>query len=518
MSKFLYPIYKLNIESYKKWWLYHKKAGGSGILSEILQGFSFNLENTLNRKFKLFEIEGNRVQDGSPSPDNEVPIKSAGDNENYLKEEWEQGAYSGSNGVSKIDSNQYVRSKEFSTIEPNKEYTSKCVVNGVEYIQGNIFFYKEDESFISSITNISSTFTTPENAKKVKYNIFKSSGITPEDVDYAKLEKGNKASGYSPYGMGSINEKISNKNFANNAGNGYIASDGGIAVSNVAFYNDFILIPENENNVYYYGSNLSSSMSNVYTNRIAFYNENQEKISVIGSISTPTIYAIPNGAKYVRASWLNAVENPMLVFGGAIPYVPHQEQDYSIFVQQPFRSIGDVRDLFFKNTVDSPYYDENLTLNGWYERHYIGEKILNGTENWGISGNQNYFYYVNNDFPTIPGTGGVLPDMQCNYYQISTYNHIYNANDDYGVTLAINNNHFLVLRNKDITTIAELKTWLSTHNVVVQYEAETPLDLPCTQSQIQQLENKPSTYKDFTIINSEDETPAYLKIQYYKEG
>ena len=28
MSKFLYPIYKLNIESYIKWWLYHKKAGG----------------------------------------------------------------------------------------------------------------------------------------------------------------------------------------------------------------------------------------------------------------------------------------------------------------------------------------------------------------------------------------------------------------------------------------------------------------------------------------------------------
>ena len=80
MSKFLYPIYKLKTKSYIKWWLYHKKAGGSGILSEILEGFSFNLENTLNRKFKLFEIEGNSVQDGTPSPDNEVPIKSAGDN------------------------------------------------------------------------------------------------------------------------------------------------------------------------------------------------------------------------------------------------------------------------------------------------------------------------------------------------------------------------------------------------------------------------------------------------------
>lgn len=80
MSKFLYPIYKLKTKSYIKWWLYHKKAGGSGVLSEILEGFSFNLENTLNRKFNLFEIEGNSVQDGTPSPDNEVPILSAGDN------------------------------------------------------------------------------------------------------------------------------------------------------------------------------------------------------------------------------------------------------------------------------------------------------------------------------------------------------------------------------------------------------------------------------------------------------
>ena len=90
MSKFLYPIYKLKTKSYIKWWLYHKKAGGSGILSEILEGFSFNLENTLNRKFKLFEIEGNSVQDGTPSPDNEVPILSSGDNENLFDKDNEE--------------------------------------------------------------------------------------------------------------------------------------------------------------------------------------------------------------------------------------------------------------------------------------------------------------------------------------------------------------------------------------------------------------------------------------------
>ena len=282
MSKFLYPIYKLKTKSYIKWWLYHKKAGGSGILSEILEGFSFNLENTLNRKFKLFEIEGNSVQDGSPSPDNEVPILSAGDN-------------------------------------------------------------------------------------------------------------------------GSINEKIKN-------------ADG------------------------------------------------------------------------------------------------TEEQDYSIFVQQPMRSIGDVRDLFFQNTVDSPYYDKNLTLNGWYERHYIGEVVFDGSEDevW----NYEKLNYGNNFYINISNAkGGDEIPVLSNCFKY--YEHgILTSNYSCRISVAKNLN----LRHQDFTNVNDFKTWLSTHNVVVQYELAEPLDLPCTEEQIQQLENKPSTYKDFTIIQSQDETPAHLKIQYYKEG
>lgn len=287
MSKFLYPIYKLNIESYKKWWLYHKKAGGSGILSEILQGFSFNLENTLNKKFKLFEIEGNSVQDGTPSPDNEVPIKSAGDN-------------------------------------------------------------------------------------------------------------------------GSINEKIKNA----------------------------------------------------------------------------------DGTK---------------------------EQDYSIFVQQPMRSIGDVRDLFFKNTVDSPYYDENLTLNGWYERHAIEEIILNGTETITIhnsSGTRTVFRVQTNasNFNVIKQTG---ESCRCSHF-IPVWQ---GASWVYGnISTRAGEYKNLYITMQANMTVEEFQSWLSINNVIVNMILAEPLDLPCTPEQVEQLENKPSTYKDFTYVTSQDETPAYLKIQYYKEG
>ena len=280
MSKFLYPIYKLKTKSYIKWWLYHKKAGGSGILSEILEGFSFNLENTLNRKFKLFEIECNSVQDGTPSPDNEVPILSSGDN-------------------------------------------------------------------------------------------------------------------------GSINEKITN-------------SDG------------------------------------------------------------------------------------------------TKDQDYSIFVQQPFRSIGDVRDLFFKNTVDSPYYDENLTLNGWYERHYIGEVVLNGTEEiylYNDNGNRAVFYIDVSDLYDYTNSAEA-PELLSNRFRPTSQQATWVPGE---ISCRIGGRAIFFIFETG-TTINDFKNWLSTHNVVVQYLLAEPLDLPCTEEQIQQLENKPSTYKDFTIINSQDETPAYLEV------
>lgn len=190
-----------------------------------------------------------------------------------------------------------------------------------------------------------------------------------------------------------------------------------------------------------------------------------------------------------------------------------QEQTYTIPVQQPMRSIGDVRDLFFKNTVDSPYYDENLTLNGWYEVHKIGRKIFDGTENWiylDSRGNYYRFYLIN-----FSSGAGIKPVVS-NFF-IDRGN---SAIGEYDFVQSSGNEFYLQIENK--TSVAQLKNYLaeqyaSGNPVYVDYILAEPLDLPCTETQIQQLENKPSTYKDFTIINSEDETEAYLEVAGLKE-
>jgi len=449
----------------------------------------------------------------SPNPNYEQPILSAGDNENYLKEEWEQGAYSGSNGVGKIDSNQYVRSKEFSTIEPNKEYTSKCVVNGVEHTQGNIFFYKEDESFISSITNISSTFTTPENAKKVKYNVFKSSGITPEDVDYAKLEKGNKATPYSPYGMGSINEKIQTRNLWSSVWEqGYINANGvNENNSDLIRTKDYIYFEPEQH--YAIKRSIFNSYTNVRgydinkkfigagENVINLYQGNTANNPMQPTIQTCVIATKP-GVYYLRFNDAsNNLSTEYMMVKGDTPtdYVPHKEQDYSIFVQQPMRSIGDVRDCFVKKS------------DGWYERHWIGEVVLNGTENIAreLISNNVYKFYINNIENVDYGDVNYVPQILCNKLIAVARTPMYLNTQ--GISSGNDNLQIYTDETKNMT-VPEFKTWLENNNLIVNYLRTIPIDLPCTEEQIQQIENKPSTYKDFTIIQSEDETKAYLEV------
>lgn len=75
-----------------------------------------------------------------------------------------------------------------------------------------------------------------------------------------------------------------------------------------------------------------------------------------------------------------------------------------------------------------------------------------------------------------------------------------------------------------VTSLATFKTWLAEQYangtpVKIQYELATEVIDPYTEEQQtawEQIKNL-KTYKPVTHISSEDETPAELKIQYWKE-
>ena len=83
MKKYLYLIKKAKIKSWLKFWLMTNKQF-TIVLSEILEGTSFNLQNTVKKRFKIFNIFVNSVQNGTPSPNNPVEIQSVADDVNLF--------------------------------------------------------------------------------------------------------------------------------------------------------------------------------------------------------------------------------------------------------------------------------------------------------------------------------------------------------------------------------------------------------------------------------------------------
>lgn len=102
----------------------------------------------------------------------------------------------------------------------------------------------------------------------------------------------------------------------------------------------------------------------------------------------------------------------------------------------------------------------------------IGKIILDGSENWFLSNNNRFFAYRSNIFPLTNNPDKILSTLS-NYYIPTSYNNIYNATVDYGYGFGSSEGR-IDIRNKDITVLADFKTWLSTHNTEVLYPLETP--------------------------------------------
>ncbi len=183
----------------------------------------------------------------------------------------------------------------------------------------------------------------------------------------------------------------------------------------------------------------------------------------------------------------------------ATTYVAHQEQTYIIPVQQPMRSIGDVRDEFIK-------------VNGeWKERHNIKSKIANENNNWVVHLNGTNSFELNNFIEVNYATNVI--QIISNYFKgIKQDDRVIGGNN---TIYPISNTKF-VIRNTSFASLEDFKTWLSTHNLEVICELATPVDLPCTSEQIAILENLPKSYNEQTNIYSLDVTPAYIEAKALK--
>ena len=132
----------------------------------------------------------------------------------------------------------------------------------------------------------------------------------------------------------------------------------------------------------------------------------------------------------------------------------------------------------------------------------IGKVVLDGSEEDWI--------YQNNTFrltiADLTSIGDSSIREKSNYYEAISYNASW-GNYDYFISNTNGSPARLVIKNKDITSVSDFQTWLSTHNTDVYYVLSTPteIDLGTVDMELYEGTNN--------ITNSED---MDMVLKYYK--
>lgn len=122
--------------------------------------------------------------------------------------------------------------------------------------------------------------------------------------------------------------------------------------------------------------------------RFASYSEvptyNNQFTGIVGGLTDDLTLTITTGAndKYLAFSMGNVLHTDTKYIdkvqieqgSSATTYEPYQNQTYPINLgTMELCKIGDYADQIFKNTIDSPYYDNTLIENEWYLKKKIGK-------------------------------------------------------------------------------------------------------------------------------------------------
>lgn len=282
----------------------------------------------------------------------------------------------------------------------------------------------------------------------------------------------------------------------------YINGDGEITSYSNYSLSDYIKVKAN--------TRYSYKGISEYSEYGAFYDNNKVLISTfLESTLTNSYVDTPSNARYIRFTLINTnedIDNFQFEEGTqATPYEQHLETQITANLPEG-EFIGKINDTY-KDTLKVEYNEED----GQYHLNLhknIRKVVLNGSENWVDEGGGAPFaldvenLYKNNNMASV------MSD-----YYIGTY---WNKNwNNYSYLVSTNNATSSVSRlkfkNVDITSLADFKTWLSTHNTTVYYVLATPyvVDLGVV--------DMPITYNEVTNLFTDSDLLPTINIEYYTE-
>lgn len=464
---------------------------------------------------------------GKPSPSSDYPqkIETVGSNVQLLDNPFINGS---ANGISWIINDDGTMIIDGTTTANTSIFTNNFYINA-----------KEGETVTLSATGLTNVFNVGYKSLTTGKDIFVISGnnpintktLTADDLKNAnrfhmyiqagktfnnqvikiKLEKGTKATPYSPYGQGSVEVIKQNKNFLyyeaqNQSTNGInftVNSDKSIQISGTATaVVDFYLIGSatNYESINLQGAYKINGCNSGSTSKYMLYVVKKSKYGTLTyyqNVSKDNEINIAEGDTFrifirvLSGVTVSDTIYPMLRLSTETDdtYVEAKKESYIMPIQQEM--------------LDGDYIDN-------VEHHTWEKLVLDGSEDWlvGNAPNQVSTTYFASNFDVAKSNSN---------YSISNYfSYVPNlwSKDKEGVYIDFLHGYDLRIRisKGKASTIAEFKAWLKSkydegNPVIIYYKLATPIDLALTEEQkkvLKEIHNM-DLYEDYTIIESDTE-------------
>lgn len=424
----------------------------------------------------------------SPSPDYPSEVETVGSNVNMYDEEkaTQKAALIGRDGT--IVNSNLTKASDY--IEITDEYYTVNYTND-SHTRGYSFF-DENKIFISGKDGNKSPYTVarPENAKYIRFS-------APIDANDVKLELGSIATPYSPYGMGSVEIDVVNKNLYNGKTEiGGINNDGTLNNTTDRWRTiDYI----NVKNI----TNISINIYNITTTgalgKYCLYDKNYNFLSSTQITNINTVVNVSN-VSYFKFWFLNdkvPSDAKIQVETGSTPttYVQYQSQTAIMPIQQEMLEGDYIADV---------------------EHHEWKRLELTGDENWSETTTNNLKrFFCEVSVVSINDNNSV--NCISNYFKGTSRNKLESSSGD---EISVSNKYLNIL-SKNIKTKEDFKAWLKSKYdegdpVIVYYKLATPANLELTAEQKAIRDTKLYTYKNITNIDVSDEL-ASIDVDYKKD-
>ena len=386
-----------------------------------------------------------------------------------------------------VSDNSWITSANLIQVDGNKTYLIKGNDMGTRILY---IFYNVNQERIGSRaeTTADTSFTSPSNAKYMKFstnnvnatNIIVTGVPTPDNPQDIHTISGN-------------NEiKVENKNlfdenaFTTQLVSGKILNDSGVEVSdNSSTYSTYKIYLK-ANTTYY----LKGAFQRIY-----YYDENgifKSRSSASNGVNnsyTPTTNEYI-GFQINNTYWTSNKGQEQIEKGStATSYVSHQEQVLPLNLGDlEYCKIGNYEDEFYLATES----DTSLVAGKWYLKKNTSKKTLNGSssEIWSRQSSSTLTsYFQTNSVVSLATTVSKLPLGYTNYFTKNTGSILGTTDGITGFTFNTSGYFRIRIENTNASTVDQLRTWLSTHNLIVYYPIATPEYVLLNDTLQEQLDN-----------------------------